>query len=141
VLRGKDEQAQASVSNEGRGKYKQVEHENDQNIADAQEEIKKYKADAETSMDQFKADMDRYQDDLKRYAAGQLSSEPVKPEAPSLKDPPEVKKAVPIPDDLSGYVDFLHPWGGVWLNPIALLLMFFGLVVGSILALRSQDIG
>jgi hypothetical protein len=50
-------------------------------------------------------------------------------------------KVVPLPDDLSGYVDFLHPWGNRWLNPLVLLVMFLGLTGGTIIALRSQDIG
>ena len=43
--------------------------------------------------------------------------------------------------EVEDFVDFLHPWGGVWRDPLALLLMFFGLVIGSILILRAQDIG
>ena len=39
VLRGKDEDAQPAVNNEGRGLYKQIEHENDANIVDAKQRI------------------------------------------------------------------------------------------------------
>ena len=45
------------------------------------------------------------------------------------------------PGRFSNYVDFLHPWGNVLLNPIVLLIMFFGLLLATIIALRSQDIG
>jgi ABC-type multidrug transport system ATPase subunit/pSer/pThr/pTyr-binding forkhead associated (FHA) protein len=141
VLRGKDEQAQESAKNEGRGEYKQVERENQDNIDKATQKIKDYKAKAEKSMDDFKARMDTYQEDMKRYARQEITTEPVKPKPPKLDEPPKVDDAVKLKDDLSGFVDFLHPWGGVWLNPFALLLMFFGLVLGSILILRSQDIG
>ena len=141
VLRGKDERAQPSLKNEGRGEYKQVAHENDINVANAQTKIQDYKAKAEKSMETFKAEMDQYQIDMKKYASGQLKSEPGKPTQPTLEEPPKIDEAVPIPDDLSGYVDFLHPWGGVWVNPAALLLMFFGLIVGSIVIWRAQDIG
>jgi len=93
-------------------------------------------------MDKFKADMEQYQNDMNQYlAGGRLGKAPEKPPAPTLAEPPQVKDAVTINDDLSGFVDFLHPWGGVWRDPSALLLMFFGLVLGSILILRSQDIG
>jgi len=34
VLRGKDENAQPSAKNEGRGLFKQIEHDNDANIVD-----------------------------------------------------------------------------------------------------------
>ena len=63
------------------------------------------------------------------------------PVAPKLGPAPEVPEAEKIPSNLSNYVDFLHPWGNVILNPIVLLLMFFGLVLAAILALRAQDIG
>ena len=39
VLRGKDENAQPAAQNEGRGLYKQIEHENDANIVDAKQRI------------------------------------------------------------------------------------------------------
>jgi hypothetical protein len=51
-----------------------------------------------------------------------------------------VAEARKVPDDLSGYVDFLHPWGGAAADAGVLLLMFFGLTAATVLALRSQDI-
>jgi ABC-type multidrug transport system ATPase subunit/pSer/pThr/pTyr-binding forkhead associated (FHA) protein len=141
VLRGKDEHAQAANKHEGRGENKQVERENEDNIKNATQKIKDYKEKAEKSMDEFKARMDQYQDDMKKYARGEITQEPDKPMAPKLEEPPKVDDAVKLKEDLSGYVDFLHPWGGLWRDPAALLLMFFGLVLGSSLILRSQDIG
>jgi len=141
VLRGKDEQAQPADSHEGRGLYKRIGHENKQNIADAQGKIINYKSEAEKSTERFKQEMERYQTDIEKYKTGQLSTEPVKPQAPTLDKPPQVSDAVEIPDDLSDHIDFLHPWGGVWLNPAVLLLMFFALVIAGIVTLRSQDIG
>jgi hypothetical protein len=38
-------------------------------------------------------------------------------------------------------VDFLHPWGHVLIDPIILLIMFFGLIIATIVSLRAQDIG
>jgi ABC transport system ATP-binding/permease protein len=141
VLRGKDEQAQPSRLNEGRGLYKQVGHRNKQNISDAEEKIDTFKSDGEKSMDSFKKEMEQYQTDIEKYKTGQISKEPVKPQPPTLGKPPQVSEAEEIPEDLSGYVDFLHPWGSTWLDPAMLLLMFIGLVGASILTLRSQDIG
>ena len=45
-----------------------------------------------------------------------------------------------IPDDLSNYIAFKHPWGNIILDPFVLILMFFGLVIATIIALRAQDI-
>jgi ABC-type multidrug transport system ATPase subunit/pSer/pThr/pTyr-binding forkhead associated (FHA) protein len=141
VLRGKDEQAEPSTAPEGRGLYKQIGHDNNGNITEAQDKIKNYKSEAQDSMDKFKREMEQYQTNLVKYQTHQITEEPKKPTQPPLGDPPEVKKAVEIPENLSGYVDFLHPWGGTWLDPAVLLLMFIGLVGAGILTLRSQDVG
>jgi ABC-type multidrug transport system ATPase subunit/pSer/pThr/pTyr-binding forkhead associated (FHA) protein len=134
VLRGKDEGAQPAGSDEGRGLYKEIEHENDRNIAEAQGKIDQYKADAEGSLKSFEDSMDQYQ-------RGLLSGRPVnKPIPPKLGAAPEVAKAKKIPDDLSHFVDFLHPWGGRRLDLGIILLMFCGFTGATILTLRSQDI-
>ena len=62
------------------------------------------------------------------------------PPIPKLKPAPEVHGADKIPEDLSSYVTFFHPWGHWLLDPFALLVMFFGLLIATILALRAQDI-
>jgi ABC-type multidrug transport system ATPase subunit/pSer/pThr/pTyr-binding forkhead associated (FHA) protein len=135
VLRGKDEKAQPAEKNEGRFLYKQTEHENDENILDAQRKINQFRSDAEKDSKEFEKDMDDYQKNLMR---GINSS---KPKAPKLGPAPEVSKARKIPDDLSTYVDFLHPWGGHELNLGVLLTMLVSMLVATGLALRSQDIG
>ena len=52
----------------------------------------------------------------------------------------EVPEAEKIPTDLSSYVNFLHPWGNIILDPFVLMLMFFGLVIATLITLRAQDI-
>ncbi|MBD0370507.1 MAG: FHA domain-containing protein [Pyrinomonadaceae bacterium] len=142
VLRGKDEGAQAADKDEGRGLYKQVEYENDQNIAKAKQKIEDYKKDADESSKDYQRKMDDYQKQF-AYAQGDPNNRafPAKPAPPELADPPKPDDPVRIPDDLSGYIDFLHPWGNVLINPIMLLLMFFGLIAGTVIVLRTQDIG
>ena len=90
--------------------------------------------------DQVRKDMDKYQDDVAASMRGG-GSKPTKPEPPKLKPAPEPKEAVKQPEDLSSYVDFLHPWGGRLSNALILLAMFFGLLGATLFALRSQDIG
>jgi ABC-type multidrug transport system ATPase subunit/pSer/pThr/pTyr-binding forkhead associated (FHA) protein len=141
VLRGKDEGAQAADKNDGRGLYKQVEYENDQNIARSKKKIEDYKSDADESSKDYQRKMDDYQRQASLYQAGQSQTYPNKPEPPKLNDPPKPDDPVRIPDDLSGYIDFLHPWGNMLLNPIMLLFMFFVLIGSTVLALRAQDIG
>jgi hypothetical protein len=135
VLRGKDEKAEPAMKNEGRGLLKQIEHENDSNIADAQRKITQFRSDAERDSKAFEKDMDEYQKDLMK---GVSSS---KPKAPKLGPAPEVSKARKLPDDLSTYVDFLHPWGGHLINLGILSTMLITLLIATAIALRAQDIG
>ncbi len=121
------------------GLYKQVEYENKQIIKKAEKDIADYKADAKKDMDKYKDDMDDYQEDMGKYQMGQISK-PEKPKAPELKEVPKIEQAKEIPKDLSGYVDFLHPWMDEVLNQVVLMLMFFILVVAALIVLRMQDI-
>jgi hypothetical protein len=45
-----------------------------------------------------------------------------------------------IPDDLSTYVTFLHPWMNEVLNQVVLMLMFGMLVLITLIVLRLQDV-
>ena len=135
VLRGKDENAQPAAQNEGRGLYKQIEHENDANIVDAKQRIDQYRSEAEANSKDFEKAMDAYQKDLLNRGS------PAKPTPPVLGPAPKIAEAVRVPDNLSNYVDFLHPWGGNWTNLgvlFAMLLFFLG---ATGVALRAQDIG
>ncbi len=135
VLRGKEENAQPARHNQGRGLYKQIEHENDANIKSAQEKIIQFKADAERESNNFEKEMDEYQKQLLRG----ISS--AKPQAPRLGAAPEVSPARKIPDDLSSFIDFLHPWGGHLINLAVLSTMLFLLLLATGITLRSQDVG
>ena len=134
VLRAKDEDAQPSNRDDGRGLYKQVEKDNDQNIDDARKKIESYKADAEKSTRDFKKKMEDYQ---KTLATGGRATQP---ESPKLGPAPEIPAAKKIPDDLSSYVDFLHPWGSDVLDLAVLAGMIFVFFVGTVVVLRSQDV-
>ena len=45
-----------------------------------------------------------------------------------------------IPDDLSPYVTFMHPWMNEIVNQIVLMLMFGLLVIVTLIVLRLQDL-
>ncbi|HUS10362.1 MAG TPA: FHA domain-containing protein [Pyrinomonadaceae bacterium] len=142
VLRGKDEQAEPARENEGRGLYKDIKYRNDQLVDQKQEEVQGYKSKSEDKFDDFDKEMNKYQKDLEKWnLSGRHGKEPKKPSKPELDPVPPQVKVVPLPDDLSGYIDFLHPWGNRWLNPLVLMMMFLGLTGATIIALRSQDIG
>ena len=142
VLRGKDEDAEPAVQNDGRGLYKDIKHQNDQLVEQKQKEIEDYKSSSENKFDDFDREMNTYQRDMEKWnLGGRQGAEPRKPAKPKLDPVPPKVNVVQMPDELSGYVDFLHPWGNRWLDPLILLVMFIGLTGATILALRSQDIG
>ena len=120
--------------NKGRGLYKHYEDLNDENITKARQDVENYKKDAEADSKEYERKMKDYVKEL------QSNQQATQPEAPKLKDPPEVPEAKKIPEDLSEYINFLHPWGHWILDPIALILMFFALVIATIITLRAQDI-
>ncbi|HEX8143745.1 MAG TPA: FHA domain-containing protein [Pyrinomonadaceae bacterium] len=132
----REEGSEQDGTNEGRGLYKHLDDVNDENISRARRDIDNYKKTAEDNQADFEKKMNDF---VARLKQGDTSA--VQPEAPKLGDAPTVPQAEKIPDDLSNYVDFLHPWGNVLLNPIVLMLMFFALIAATIMALRSQDIG
>jgi ABC transport system ATP-binding/permease protein len=120
--------------NKGRGLYKHVEDVNDQNIAKARRDIDNYKKNADD-------DSKKFEDDMKSYMQKAPYSPGLKqPTAPKMGPPPEVPAAKKIDEDLSNYIDFLHPWGNILVDPIVLLFMFFFLVIATIVTLRAQDI-
>ncbi|HEY0545001.1 MAG TPA: FHA domain-containing protein [Pyrinomonadaceae bacterium] len=121
--------------NEGLGLYKKIEKVNDEIIDKAKKDIDKYREDADRKSKDYQKDMEDYQSNLQKG----ISSD--KPTAPEMAQPPPIGTAKKVPDNLSNYVDFLHPWGNIIVNPIVLLIMFFGLVIFTIVALRAQDIG
>ncbi len=107
----------------GRGLYKNIEAENDRIIADAKNDLNEYKEDADKKLDDFEKDLSK----------GKNVS------APQLDDPPKIADAKKIPENLSGYVSFLHPWMHEIVNQFVLMLMFFMLVIATLIVLRLQD--
>jgi len=63
-------------------------------------------------------------------------------EAPAEIDTSEVESMTikKVPEDLSGYVTFLHPWMNEVLNQFVLVLMFGMLVFATLVVLRLKDI-
>lgn len=133
VLREDDDKDNANkdCSREPCGLYKQVEYDNKQIIKKAEKDISDYKSDAKKDMDAYKDEMD----DFMKNPTG------TRPKQPELKEVPKIEAAKEVPKNLSGYIDFKHPWMDAILNQIVLMLMFFILVVAALIVLRMQDIG
>jgi len=98
----------------GLGLYKYIESENEKTIARAKQEFEEYRKQAES----------RYQDEAETSTS-----------APDITST-SIRK---VPDDLSGYVTFLHPWMNEVLNQIVLVLMFGLLVIATLIVLRLRD--
>lgn len=112
------EGADENGKTKGLGLYKFIEKQNDAVIADAKQEI------------------DKYRDE----SSAIITESFLKGESPNLKEPPKPNDAVKIPEDLSGYVNFLHPWMHEILNQIVLMLMFLALVLSILFVLRFKDV-
>jgi ABC-type multidrug transport system ATPase subunit len=74
-------------------------------------------------------------EDYKRLNEG-LSPEESPVQAATELESMTVRK---IPDDLSNYVTFLHPWMNEVLNQIVLMLMFGVLAIATLIVLRLRD--
>src|SRR5882724_3296636 len=120
--------------NKGRGLYKHIEDVNDQNISKARTDIDDYKKHSEDKLKDYEKEMKDYIAGMQRGESG------TQPPVPKLDKTPEVPAAQKIPEDLSNYINFKHPWGNIIIDPFVLLFMFFGLVLATIIALKSQDI-
>lgn len=124
------EGADSGGKTKGKGYYDYVEAENDKLIADARQKIKDYKEKQEKKMKDFEKDL---KDDL---AVGRAPGDMPKldPE-PNIGDPTKIKK-----EEVRNLVTFLHPWMHEVLNQIVLMIMFFILVIATLIVLRMQDI-
>ncbi|REJ78096.1 MAG: FHA domain-containing protein [Acidobacteria bacterium] len=109
---------------EGLGLYKHVEQENEKLVSEAKTNVREYEKEIES----------RVKDAEKRTEVG----EEVKFEG--LPDRPQVGEPETIPDDLSGYITFLHPWMHPVLNQLVLLFMFSLLFIWTLIILKIQDL-
>ncbi len=97
----------------GLGLYKYIEKENEDIVAKAKKDF----------------------NDYKRMNEGLSPGESPVQAATDLESM-SVKK---VPDDLSGYVTFLHPWMNDVLNQVVLMLMFGMLAIATLIVLRLRD--
>ena len=105
------------------GLYKSIEDENDRIISDAKNDIRDYEKDLET----------RLKDAERRAANGEQVRFTGLPERPKVGD------AKKVPEDLSAYITFLHPWMHELLNIFVLWVMFFSMFVFAAFVLKIQD--
>jgi hypothetical protein len=119
------EGAELNGATQGKGLYKYVKEENEKIVANARKSIEDYKKDAETKFREYD----------QQIRNGET------PALPHPEEPAAIPEPVKIPDDLSHYIVFLHPWMDEIRNQIVLMLMFGILVIATLIILRIQDVG
>ena len=105
------EGADSNGPTKGLGLYRFIENENERILKRAQRDL----------------------EDYKRMGGSQMQDPETGEDRLAV---PEVKK---IPEDLSGYVTFLHPWMNEVLNQLVLMLMFGMLVLAILIVLKIKD--
>lgn len=110
-----EEGANPKGKTKGLGLFKFIEKENEKMIEKAKQDL----------------------EDFKKIAGQQYMDEPSMDTSSELPGVGNVQK---IPENLSGYVTFLHPWMNEVVNQIVLMLMFGMLMVTTLIVLRLQDI-
>lgn len=103
--------------NDGLGLYKALERRNDEMVEETKEFVDEYKR----QMREFVAD----------------TKQGIKTDEPAA---PEIKSAEKLPENLSDYVGFWHPWMRRGANEAVLLVMFAALLLATVFALRRTDI-
>lgn len=117
------EGAAADGKTRGLGLYRFVESENDRIITDAKKDLEAFKVSTEEKLRDLETDLRN----------GQVSG------LPTLREPPTLAEPKKIPENLSGYITFLHPWMSGILNQLVLMLMFFILTAATLVVLRLKD--
>ena len=108
---------------DGKGLYKSTEDKNDKIIAAAKSDVEKYE-------DKLKRDLREKERQLARNERVRLDDLPARP---------RIRSAEKLPEDLSPYITFLHPWMHEVLNVFVLWVMFVFLFVITMVVLKIQD--
>jgi len=119
------EGAEPNGVTQGKGLYKFTREENEKIVNNARKSIEDYKKDAEAKFREYD----------EQVRSGMTPAIP-HPAEPAAVPPPKT-----IPEDLSAYIVFLHPWMDEVRNQIVLMLMFGILVIITLIVLRLQDVG
>ena len=116
--------------NQGRGLYQHAKDLNSENVTNAHNQLEDYgKRVSETiAQESFRSSTNA------NSAVAAKSPENIIGPVPSIPSPQEIN------DNLSGYVTFKHPWGGLVLDPAILFAMLLTFLSATIIALRLKDV-
>jgi ABC-type multidrug transport system ATPase subunit/predicted component of type VI protein secretion system len=117
------EGAEPNGKTRGLGLYKYIEAENEKIIAGTKRDLDEYKIASGRKLSDFETE----------WRNGRAVA------LPDFDEPPEIPEIIKIPENLSRYVTFLHPWMNEILNQIVLMVMFFILFMTTLFVLRLKD--
>jgi len=132
----KAEGSDTNGPNQGRGLYQHTKDLNNENVRNARNQLDDYSNRVTETLTQQNR---RVPESLRSAnnptsASAAKSPENVIGPAPSIPSPQEIN------DNLSGYVTFKHPWGGLALDPTILFAMLLALLSATIITLRLKDV-
>jgi ABC-type multidrug transport system ATPase subunit/pSer/pThr/pTyr-binding forkhead associated (FHA) protein len=117
----KEEGADPNGPTKGLGLYRHTKESNSENVSKARKEIEDYS---------------------KRI--NEVAAQPRIPGRPATTAELPVAPSIPTPleinEDLSHYVAFKHPWGGLLFNPTILFLIVLTFSAATLVALRARDV-
>ncbi len=132
----KEEGSDPNGPNKGRGLYRHTEELNSENVTNARNQIEDYSKRVSEALSQ----QDRGTKSSTSSTDTNSASEVKSRENRQIGSPPSIPTPVEINDNLSGYVSFKHPWGGLIRNPAILFTMLFTLSLATLIALRVKDV-
>ena len=132
----KDQGSDPNGVDKGRGLYRHIEELNSENVKNARNQINDYSKRASEVLGQPDRGI--------KSAASSHDVSPASaakpPETLKIGPPPSIPDPEKINENLSGYVSFKHPWGGLILDPVILFTMLFTLLLATLIALRVKDV-
>jgi ABC transport system ATP-binding/permease protein len=124
----KEEGSDPNGPNQGQGLYHHIKELNQENIRQSREQMSEYNRQVTDALSQ----RDRGGKPPRSGATG-------RPEDGQSGPPPSIPQPAEIDENLSGYVNFKHPWGGKIRDAVILAGMLFLFFIATLVALRAKD--
>ena len=132
----KAEGSEKNGPNKGRGLYQHTKDLNNENVTNARNQLEDYKKRVAETL----AQQDRRAQQSLRSSNNPSSPAVAKSPETVISPPPSIPSPQEINDNLSGYVTFKHPWGGLALDPAILFAMLLAFLSATMIALRAKDV-
>jgi ABC-type multidrug transport system ATPase subunit len=122
-----------SGKNEGDGLFDHIKKTNESKLQNTRSQLENYTRRTNESLKEYDR---RIKSSIERGDVNSIAS--AKPPA-AQGTPPQLPNYEGITDDLRKYVTFKHPWGGVVINTVMLLIMVFVFLGATLIVLHVQD--